>query len=71
MVFYATILHLLFVMSFQNENSNVRMTSEQASKFATLALKNIHREYPNKPNNVLAGPEEVLPPSKLYPAFYG
>ena len=55
----------------QNEKSALNITPEQASKFATLALKNIHREYPNKPNNVLAGPEEVLPPSKLYPAFYG
>lgn len=62
---------ILFLMPSQNEKSALNITQEQASKFATLALKNIHREYPNKPNNVLAGPEEVLPPSKLYPAFYG
>lgn len=53
------------------EKASLKITPEQASRFASLALKNIHREYPNKPNNVLEGPQDVLPPSRLYPAFYG
>jgi hypothetical protein len=34
-------------------------------------LRGIHREYPNKLDHVLAGPEEVLSPRRLHPAFYG
>lgn len=42
-----------------------------ASVFAGLALKGITREYPNKLDHVMNGPEEVLSPSALHPAFYG
>ena len=48
-----------------------RMTEEQVSAFAELALKNIQREYPNKTGDVLAGPEAVKSPKALHPAFYG
>lgn len=47
------------------------MTEEQVGAFAELAMKNIHREYPNKTGDVVTGPEGVLPPSELHPAFYG
>ncbi len=42
-----------------------------ASVFARLALQGITREYPNKPEHVMNGPQEVLSPSALHPAFYG
>lgn len=48
-----------------------RMTNEQVAAFAKLALKNIHREYPNKTGDVLAGPESIKSPKQLHPAFYG
>jgi hypothetical protein len=31
----------------------------------------VHREYPNKIAHVLNGPADALPPSQLYPVFYG
>jgi Protein of unknown function (DUF2891) len=42
-----------------------------AARFAGLALRCLHREYPNKIAQVLAGDTDALPPRKLTPAFYG
>ncbi|MFO8173215.1 MAG: DUF2891 domain-containing protein [Longimicrobiales bacterium] len=42
-----------------------------ASVFAGLALKGITREYPNKLDHVMNGPEEVRSPSELHPVFFG
>jgi hypothetical protein len=47
------------------------LTKDQASAFAKLALKAIAKEYPNKPEHVLAGPGDVKGPRALHPAFYG
>jgi len=44
---------------------------ETASLFAALALRGITREYPNKLDHVMNGPEDVLEPSDLHPVFYG
>src|SRR5262245_10948442 len=44
---------------------------EQASAFAKLALRGLSREYPNKPEHVMAGPDDVKGPRALHPAFYG
>jgi hypothetical protein len=49
----------------------VAPTREQASRFARLALKGLGQEYPNKPEHVLAGPDDVKGPKALHPAFYG
>ena len=48
-----------------------KLTDPQVAKFAQLALKNIHKEYPNKPNDVLVDDASVTTPKKLHPAFYG
>ena len=53
------------------EGFMLKLSEEQAIKFARLALKNIHREYPSKPGNVLESPKDVLSPKQLYPAFHG
>jgi Protein of unknown function (DUF2891) len=42
-----------------------------ATRFANLALKCVHQEYPNKIAHVLNGDEDVAPPRRLTPAFYG
>jgi hypothetical protein len=42
-----------------------------ATRFATLALDCIHKEYPNKIAHVLNGDQDVRPPRELTPAFYG
>ncbi|MDH3336826.1 MAG: DUF2891 domain-containing protein [Gammaproteobacteria bacterium] len=47
------------------------LTSEGAAHFARLAIDCIHREYPNKLNQVLQSDEFLLSPTALHPAFYG
>jgi len=42
-----------------------------ASKFASLALAHVRREYPNKLDHVLNGPGDLESPSGLHPIFYG
>jgi len=53
------------------DNSAPRILDTQAASIAKLALDGIHRQYPNKPSNVLVGPADVLSPKELHPAFYG
>src|SRR5205823_582491 len=47
------------------------LTRASASAFARLALKAVNKEYPNKPEHVLAGPDDIKDPKTLHPAFYG
>jgi hypothetical protein len=49
----------------------LNMSQEQASLFARLALKGLHKEYPNKPADVLNSEVDVKIPRALHPAFYG
>lgn len=53
------------------QEDGVMLTSESASRFARLALDCMHREYPNKLNQVLKDEARLLPPKELHPAFYG
>ncbi|MFO0810070.1 MAG: DUF2891 family protein, partial [Gemmataceae bacterium] len=48
-----------------------RITRQQASAFARLALRGVRKEYPNKLEHVMAGPADVRGPRELHPAFYG
>ncbi|MGF6240859.1 hypothetical protein P3T42_002610 [Paraburkholderia sp. GAS38] len=48
-----------------------QLTSAIASKFASLALDHLTREYPNKLTHSLDGPQDVLGPRALHPIFYG
>ena len=50
---------------------SLALNRERASAFARLALKGLSKEYPNKPEHVLAGPADVKGPKALHPAFYG
>jgi hypothetical protein len=47
------------------------MTPDLANRFAAIALGHVTREYPNKLDHVLAGPEDVRGPRTLHPVFYG
>lgn len=47
------------------------LSQSQASRFASLALKCVSREYPNKPEHVMNGAGDVEGPKRLHPAFYG
>ncbi|PXW22565.1 DUF2891 domain-containing protein [Paraburkholderia caballeronis] len=46
-------------------------TAPIASRFATIALAHLTREYPNKLTHGLAGPQDVRSPRELHPVFYG
>jgi len=54
-----------------SSRSDSRLTPALASQFARLALGHVGREYPNKMDHVLAGPEDVRGPSDLHPIYFG
>ena len=43
------------------------LTPELASRFARIALAHVMREYPNKPEHTLRGPEDARTPRALHP----
>ncbi len=47
------------------------LTAGQAEAFTRIALGHVTREYPHKLDQVLEGPEDLLPPSRLHPIFFG
>jgi hypothetical protein len=48
-----------------------KMTPDLADRFAAIALGHLAREYPNKLDHVLAGPQDARTPRDLHPVFYG
>jgi len=47
------------------------LTIEQANHLASLPIKCLQQEYPNKLGQMLMDSTEILSPKKLHPAFYG
>jgi hypothetical protein len=47
------------------------LSVEAAGRFAALALKCLHQEFPNHISHTLAGDADARPPRELTPAFYG
>ncbi len=47
------------------------LTPDQAERFAALALGHLTREYPNKLDHILDGPDDLRGPRDLHPVFYG
>src|SRR4051812_33105901 len=47
------------------------LTPDMAAGFARSTLAHIGREYPQKLDQVLMGPEDLQPPSVLHPIFHG
>jgi hypothetical protein len=47
------------------------MTPDLADQFARIALGHVGREYPNKLDQVLAGPADLQSPGAMHPIFYG
>jgi hypothetical protein len=56
---------------YTEQRDGLALTTDGASHFARLALDCIHREYPNKLNQVLQSDEFLLSPTALHPTFYG
>ena len=48
-----------------------QLTLEQANHLATLPIKCLQQEYPNKLNQLLLNNTELLSPKELHPTFYG
>lgn len=47
------------------------LTRDLASRFAGLTLGHLGREWPNKLDHAMAGPEDVSSPRALHPIFFG
>jgi Protein of unknown function (DUF2891) len=47
------------------------LTPAIASRFVTIGLGHVTREYPNRMDHILDGPEDVKGPRALHPIFYG
>ncbi len=47
------------------------MTPDLANRLAGVALGHVTREYPNKLDQVLTGPDDLRGPRALHPVFYG
>lgn len=58
-------------MKLSGPPSSGSLDARRASQFAQLALKGIDREYPNKPAEVLTGPQDIMSPAAMHPAFFG
>jgi hypothetical protein len=56
---------------YSEQEQGLVLNESGASHFAQLALDCIHREYPNKLNQVLESEEFLKPPRELHPAFFG
>ena len=49
----------------------LKLSETTATALARIALGHVAREYPNKLDHVIAGPEDVATPSALHPIFFG
>jgi Protein of unknown function (DUF2891) len=54
-----------------NPTASLGVSDAANGRFAELALKCVHQEYPNKIAHVLMGPSDAKTPRALTPAFYG
>jgi len=62
---------VLLVMAMSTPVSAEMQSGSEVSRFAELALKCVHQEYPNKVAHVLLSDQDVAPPRDLTPVFYG
>src|SRR5580765_6345333 len=53
------------------QSPKLSLTPAQASHFASLALKCVQKEYPNKLDHTNNDKDDVRGPRDLHPAFYG
>lgn len=49
----------------------IRLELQNVNNLAQLPLSCIYREYPNKLNQILTGPDDLGEPSEIHPVFYG
>src|SRR5438270_2887025 len=54
-----------------SKGGELTLSSEQASRFARLALRCVGKEFPNKVEHVMNDAGQAQTPRALHPAFYG
>ncbi len=47
------------------------LTADRAEQFISVTLAHLEREFPNKLDHVMAGPDDVARPAVLHPIFHG
>lgn len=52
-------------------NVDLSLEPAMAARFARSTLRHLGQEYPNSLQQVVNGPEDALPPSRLHPVFHG
>ncbi len=66
---------IIYIISCNNVNPTLHqkknLSKEQASLLIALPQKCLHKEWPNKLNQVLATENEIGTPSELHPIFFG
>ncbi|MBF04731.1 MAG: hypothetical protein CMP76_15725 [Flavobacterium sp.] len=63
--------YFLFFIFGLNQFFAQELTLEQANHLASLPIKCLEQEYPNKLNQLLKDKSELASPKTLHPAFYG
>jgi hypothetical protein len=61
----------IFILFFSFETFSQELTLQQANHLASLPLKCLQQEYPNKLGQLLIDSTEIQSPKKLHPTFYG
>src|SRR2546423_11365493 len=67
---------ILFLITLQAQTharmpDQLSLTPPQASHFASLALKCIQKEFPNKLDHTINDKDDVHSPRAMHPSFYG
>ena len=65
------IIFALLTTQAMASTADPQFDGKAAERFANLALACVHKEYPNHISHTMNGDEDVAPPRKLTPAFYG
>ena len=63
--------YFFFLLSITSISSAQDLTVSQANHLATLPIKCLQQEYPNKLSQLLIDSTEIASPKILHPAFYG
>ncbi len=70
-LFRMSLLVLMVVPAILAQETDLTLNDAMADRFASMALKCVRQEFPNRPDHVLNKLEEVKAPRLMHPAFYG
>lgn len=65
------LIAVAFPLGVRGADPPASLDSTSAARFAALALKCLHQEYPNKISHTMRGDADTRPPRELTPAFFG